>query len=61
MSEKTKLETIQWKLDQARREVREAEHERNALIRKSRLTPGEIVEVTYLTKGRVSQIRGEAY
>jgi len=51
------LRRIQQRLNKARRSAVDLEAERNRLIRECDLAPSEVVEVTTLTKARVSQIR----
>lgn len=55
--DRQELRRIQDLLNVARWESAELEKKRNALIRESDLAPAEVVEVTTLTKARVSQIR----
>ena len=58
MTAAARLKAIQKRLDKARRNAYELELSRNAIVREGELTPGEIMKATGLTKGRVSQIRG---
>jgi DNA-directed RNA polymerase specialized sigma subunit len=58
---KNELRDISRRLYEARKAALVLEKERNNIIKTTDLTPSEIMEATELTKGRVSQIRGEAY
>jgi len=57
--ERHELRRIQRRLDKARQSAYDLEYDRNALIRKSKLRAVDIAKATRLSRGRISQLRGD--